>query len=133
MAYIDQTQLEARLSVETVRQILDDDQDGMADGTAVTRICADASSYVAATLQPVYTPWPLTAPYPEEVIRLTLDAAEAYAAKRHPEYVRRDWQKLFQHLDLQLDRLYGQRRSLAQEPPDPVEFVVAYSDARRGW
>jgi phage gp36-like protein len=132
-----QAHLEARLSVETVKQIYDDNNDGSPDSDPIAQLLADAQSYVFEAIEDLYTEdsdWPLTAPYPSAVIRLCLDAAEAYAAKRHPEYVRRDWQALFAHLDIQLDRLRELKRSLGQDPPGPPDDgITVYTDIRRGW
>ena len=137
MSYITEEQLARRLSLETVRQILDDDLDGTPDQNAVNQILDDSRSYIDEGISGLYSDigmWPLEQPYPESVIRLQLDAAEAYAAKRHPEYVRRDWERLFKHVDAQIERLRSYTRSLAADPPGDFDSGIAVvTDAKRGW
>ncbi len=86
-----QEDLEGRLSVEKVRQIYDDNNDGDADTNPIERLRLDAASKVVTKLLPSYPnamSWtPTTAP--NEAKRIALDYAEFYAAQRHPEYVRR--------------------------------------------
>lgn len=92
MPYWDQQDLEARISPETVRQIFDDDYNGNVDGSAIARLQADSDSYVDGFLRGIYT-LPLTV-VPNEVKRLSLDVAVAYAVDRWPDYVRVDGEKL---------------------------------------
>lgn len=128
--YFAQADLENRLSAQVVKQIYDDANIGMASTDPIKRLITDACSYVNETIQPIYLPWPLVAPYPDAVVRLSLDAAEMYAARRHPEYVRHDWEKLKRVLDTDLDKLRKQQRSLGQAPPDPAQTQGAevYAD-----
>lgn len=97
-----QAQLEDRLSAQEVKQIYDDNNDGVPLGGPVTRLLADASSKIAGVLRADYDLDKIQANTPNEVVRLTLDAAEMFAAKRHPEYVRRDWEKLSKALEAEL-------------------------------
>lgn len=101
MADITQEDLEHRLSAAVVRQIFDDDSDGTADEDPVARLLADAISEFYDWLTPVYgaPPWPTV---PEGAKRLQLDFAVAYAAMRHPEYVRRDAKALLEHVHNQI-------------------------------
>jgi len=99
VTYIVTADLEARVSALVVRQILDDDQSGAADTTAVTRVIADAESYVEGFLRGNYDLAAVRAlgtGAPNEVKRLCLDIAVAYLWERHPEYVRADGDKLFE-------------------------------------
>jgi phage gp36-like protein len=135
MAWITKAQLESRISARVVEQIYDDESTGYPEDNVISRLLEDATSYVAEAIEDVYKSseeWPLTSPYPSNVVRLTLDAAEAYAAKRHPEYVKRDWEKCFKHLDLQLDRLREAKRSTGTSAIE-AQPIVGYTDARRGW
>lgn len=125
MAYITQADLEARLSPAVVRQICDDNNDGAPDATVIARLIEDAEAKVESALRNV-TAVPVPAPVPTEVKRLALDAAEAYAAKRHPRHVRRDWEPLMKALDTDLDRIATGKRRLngAPEPTGIHQGVV---------
>lgn len=103
--YITQSQLEARLSAEVVRQIYDDDNNGSADASPIAQLLADASAKVASYLRGIYDLTAVAATPPAEVTRLALDVAVAYAAQRHPEYVRRDWQALMRAAEGDLEKL----------------------------
>lgn len=95
MAIITQADLEARLGVQMVKAILDDDNTGNAESYAVARILEDASSKVLGyALAAGYDLAALSAAPPNELKRLALDAAEALAARRHPEVVRKNWVEL---------------------------------------
>ena len=122
--YITQADLEARLSVEVVKQILDDDNDGAADATPVDQLCKDASSKVAGYLRGTYDLDAVATNTPHEVKRLALDVAVAYAAQRHAEYVRRDWQSLMEQVDKELKALRKAETRLdvvgSPEPPANV-------------
>lgn len=118
MAYISKADLEARLSAVVVRQICDDNNDGAPDTDVIARIIEDASAKVESALRN-FTAVPIPDPVPTEVKRLVLDAAEAYAAKRHPRHVRRDWEPLMRAVDVDLDRLATGRRRL-NGPPEPT-------------
>jgi phage gp36-like protein len=103
--YITKTDLENRLSAEVLVQICDDNNDGTADTGPVARLCADSSSKVAGYLRGTYDLAAVAANPPNEVIRLTLDVAVAYAAQRHGEYVRRDWGPLMKAAEHDLENL----------------------------
>lgn len=95
MAIVTPAEFEARVGVNNVRAILDDDNDGSADANSIVRLLDDASSKVLGyALAAGYDRTALLANPPNELKRLVLDAAEALAAKRHPEIVRRDWRPL---------------------------------------
>lgn len=107
--YITQADIEDRLSAQVVLSIYDDGNVGSPSANPIARLIKDACSMVNGYLFTMYstqmnsTLW--VAPYPAEVIRLTLDAAEALAAKRHPEAVKRDWQPLMKSVRDELDCL----------------------------
>lgn len=95
--FFTQAELETRLSVSVVRRIYDDNNDGTADTTVVDRLREDATSWVSSRLIPTYGLSMLTydsTTVPNEVKRIALDVAAAYAAQRHPEAVTLDWEKL---------------------------------------
>lgn len=120
--YIVTADLEQRISAERLKQIYDDDNNGTADANAVVRLCKDASAKVAGYLRGIYDLTTIAAAPPEEVIRLTLDVAEAYAAKRHPEYVKRDWEKLMRAAESDLGKLRrGETRLDIDGSPEPAK------------
>lgn len=112
-------QLENRLSAAVVARLYDDDNDGEADDDPLEQCLADASSKLDSYLAPLGV-LPLIEPYPNEVIRLELDIAQAYAAQRFPEAVRQDWEKLMAQAEKDLDRLRMGKTMLGQRPPDPA-------------
>lgn len=117
-AYFTQTDLELRLSTEVVKQIYDDDNSGSAKSDAIDALVSDASSKVDSYLRGIYT-LPL-AVVPNEVKRLALDVAVAYAAQRHAEYVRRDWKPLMEQVEKDLEKLrLGKTRLDVQTDPEP--------------
>ncbi len=123
MAYIDQDDLESRVSAAVLRQILDDDLDGTVDAAPLEQLCADATSKVDGVLRNKYPTWPddFASDVPNEVKRLTLDVAVAMLAQRHPEYVRRDWSALMKHAEDELNMLsLGERRLDVDGAPEPA-------------
>ena len=121
--YITKADIEARISPATVRRILDDNNDGEADVTAVDMVIQDAQSYVDARLKGHYSPIPLNkdgGDVPTEVVRLTLDVAVAYMANRHPEYVRRDGMAMLERASKELKELQmAQARLNTDTAPEP--------------
>jgi len=119
--YITKADLESRIGADTVRAIFDEDRDGDADDDKVTRLLKDASAKVAGYLRGIYPLATIAANPPEEVLRLTLDVAEAYAAKRHSEYVQRDWEKLMLAAERDLKSLRrGETRLDVDGSPEPA-------------
>lgn len=117
MAILMQADLEARLSVATVRALYDDDQSGDADAAPVAQLLEDAESYVLGAIWGaggVYV-GAVPDPPPAELKRLCLDAAVAYAAQRFPEVVKRDWQALFEWLKGELKDLRDGVRGLGPQ------------------
>ncbi len=97
MTYIVQADIENRLGVEIVKDILDDDHDGTVDAAVVAQVIQDAEAYVEGFLRGIYDLDVLRAQgtdCPTEIKRLCLDVATAYLWDRHPEYVRADGAKL---------------------------------------
>jgi len=115
---ITRAQLEARVSVRVVRQVLDDNNDGEPDDDPIDSILRDASSYVLEAYYGTFDEVPEEVPAALE--RLALDAAQAYLAIRNPEYVRYDGYRMFERIDKQLDRLVEGKRRVGETPPDPA-------------
>lgn len=123
MAYnplITKAQLEARLSRVLVQRIYDDNDDGDADADPVAALIRDASSKVRGRLGPVFDPETLDENTVDEVVRITLDVAVAYAAQRHPEIVQYDWEALMKQsdADLKMLRLGEANLGTNQSPPE---------------
>lgn len=89
---ITQKQIENRVSKLVLARLLDDDEDGNADTDAVTQLRLDSSGKAASCLAQVYPIDELRGmadgALPDEVVRLTLDVAQAMLAQRHPEFAR---------------------------------------------
>lgn len=102
--FIEEEDLEARLSSATCRRIFDDNNDGEVDFNPLQQLRKDASSKMASVLRGLY-PLPVPTPIDPEIVRLTLDIATWMAAQRHPEVVRKDWEKLKKASDQELDDL----------------------------
>ncbi len=108
-----QDDLEAELSAEVVRQFLDDDNDGDADADPLLRLQERSAGRVIGGLQRTYPAVVAAAEgwqadlddVPERLRSLALDVATAILAKRHPEYVRRDWVKLFKFVNEEIARI----------------------------
>lgn len=119
--YIAKADIEQRLSAPVVKRIYDDDNDGTADADPVNRLCKDASARVAGFLRGIYSLDAVAAAPPEEVIRLTLDVAEALAAKRFPRAVMRDWMPLWKVATDELkDLRNGVTRLDVEGSPEPA-------------
>ncbi len=130
-AYFRREDLEARVSPQTVREVFDDDNTGTPSSTALARLIGDACSKVDSYLQPVYglplvptwddatDPGHLLPIYPTEVVRLALDVAVAMLAQRHPEYVKRDWERLMKAAEDDLMKLRKSTTTLDSAPPEP--------------
>lgn len=120
MADIVKADLENRLSAAVVRQIYDDNSDGTADNDPIAQVIADAISEFYDWLTPVYgaPPW---ATVPDGARRLQLDFAVAFAAMRHPEYVRRDGAALLElaYKQVELHRI-GKKSFGIGTPPEPA-------------
>lgn len=135
--YISQGDLEDRIGAEVLIQIADDNADGAVDttDTALARIVKDAESYVEGFLAPIYSLTALRAlgtGAPNEVLRLCLDVAEAFAIKRHPEYIRGDWKAKLEFARRDLLDIRTQKTQLdittSPEPAANVGGVVRSGD-----
>lgn len=123
--FITKAQFENRLGAKKVKRIYDDNSDGNADTDPINQLRADASSKVRSYLEPMgimvkleplfdQTTGELVAgkTVPEEVVRLTLDTAVAFAAQRHPEVMRQDWVLLMKQCESDLSKLRDGKTSL---------------------
>ena len=130
-AYFTKGDLEDRLSADVVRKCYDDNNIGTADSSPLGRLIRDASSKVDSYLRGMY-PLPL-ATVPNEVQRLALDVAEAFAAKRFPEIVRKDWKELLKQAEKELESLRMGKTRLdvpTGQAPDPPANVGARVGSR---
>lgn len=106
-------ELEAEIGAEVVIQVLDDDNDGVADPAAITRLQVSSAAYVTGGIERVYPT--LTTKIaewqddlslvPPKLKQLALDHAVATLTKRNPSYLRRDWKALIDYVDQQISRV----------------------------
>lgn len=121
MAFWSQADLEARIGAETVRQILDDNVDGTVDSAPLARLQADSDSYVMGFVRGIYTLSELEADTPNELKRLSLDVAVAYAVDRWPDYVRANGERLLERARRDLvDLRNGVTRLDVDGSPEPA-------------
>lgn len=106
-------QLERAMSAEVVRRCLDDLNEGEAAADVVEQLQEDCAAIILARLGPVFPALPsLVATWtadptlvPLRLRMIALDFAHAIMAKRFPTTVRRDFEKLWNHADRQVDRV----------------------------
>jgi phage gp36-like protein len=120
--YITITDLNNRLGVRDVTRFFDDNVDGVADTGPVNAILADACSKVAGGLQGVYPLSALAANPPHEVIRLSLDFAEALCLRRHNEIKPGvEWSEIWKTASHDLEQLRKNAVSLDTDAsPNPA-------------
>ncbi len=120
---ITQADIEARVSARVLAQVYDDDADGVADSAGVALLIEDASSYVLEYYFGNYTGAIDVDAIPKPLRRMALDAAHAYLALRHPEFVRADAKVMFERLDKELKRLREAMTTAIDAPPEPAANV----------
>jgi len=109
-AFITQAQATNRLSAQLLKRLTDDDRDGAGDSAVIAQLIADASSKVAGYCQGIHDLSVISEKAGDdtahEVVRLTLDAFEWMAIKRHPEAARHhDWVELMKANNAELKLL----------------------------
>lgn len=119
--YFTRAQLEARVSAKTVREVLDDNNDGTPDSDVIEQVRKDATSKVDSTLAAVGIVVDMN-DVPYEVTRLSLDVAVAFLAQRHPEVMRKDWVALMAEAERELKALRDNETVLG--PPPAPEAVL---------
>lgn len=121
LPYWSLSDLESRISAEVVRQVLDDNNDGFADETSISRLQADSDSFVEGYLRGIYDLATVRTTTPNQVKRLSLDYAVAQMAKRHPEYVRREFRPLEDAVRAELCEIRSGRVRLdVDSTPEPA-------------
>lgn len=126
LPYWSQTDLEDRVGVEKLRQFLDDNNDGSTDAGPLVRLQSDSDSFVEGYLRGVYSLDACREVKPNQIRRLSLDYAVAQLAKRHPEYVRRDWVQLEDAVKAELcDIRSGKVRLDIETSPEPTALAGA--------
>jgi hypothetical protein len=86
-------------------RLYDDNNDGIADANAVTQLIRDGSAKVLGYIGPVYNVDLIDPLSQAEVVRLTLDVCQAYAAQRHPEILRVEGYKMMAQAEKDLKQL----------------------------
>lgn len=148
--WISPDQVSRRIGRLKVHRTFDDDRDGVADADELDELVLDSCARVAAAIRAsriyrladiIAMPQP-----PREVVRLSLDVAQMYAAKRHPEVIRADWKEMEDAVKAELAALADGAQMLdADTIPDPepepgeevateiVGGIEMDSDMLRGW
>lgn len=145
--FVTQVQLESRLSGKRIKRMYDDDGNGTADLNPVKQLRQDASSKVASYLEPLGIISQMSTYFDgttgevvsgdvtvhPEIIRLTLDVAQAMAAQRHPTIWQIDWCKLMEAAEGDLKNLRDGKTSLggngAPEVANQGAFLVSGNTA----
>lgn len=105
--YITTTDITNRISTQVYNDVFDDDADGTADAAIVTAFADEAESVVEQTIAKTYgqaglaTVRALATTVPVGMKRLILDVFEVRMGRRHPEYIRGEWQQ--RHEDVKAD------------------------------
>lgn len=114
-------QVKRRIGEAECNRIFDDNEDGIADTLILEDIRADASAKIAGALRGIYDLDAVAADPPREVLRLSLDMCKVYAAQRHPEAVRFDWEPLLKSVDRDLAKIRtGEARLDVVGTPEPA-------------
>lgn len=124
-AFITLAQLTARVSESVMLRVLDDNDDGAVDTKVVEQLLVDATSKVRSHIGTIYELSHIAEPaVQEEVVRLTLDVAQAMLAIRFPEAVRVDGYKMMEYADRELKKLREQFTNLGTKAaPEPAATV----------
>jgi hypothetical protein len=113
----------ARIPKSILIECLDRDDDGVEDTVVTDQLIADAESlvrgYAEAIYPDLYTNSALYPPYPNELIRLTLDAFHALLGQRYPEFVRIDGYKMMNEVRKELEMMRKAKTTMGKAPPDP--------------
>lgn len=121
LPYWSETDLTDRISLEVALSCLDDDNSGTISAGPLDRLQKRCDSRIESALRGNYDLDLVRAAPPNQVVELSLDAAVIELAKRHPEYVRRDWADLDEVLERELDKLRsGKRRLDVVGSPEPA-------------
>jgi hypothetical protein len=100
--YVDQTNVTVRLTSRVLIAIFNDEGDGSlstSEEDAIEEFILDAESLVEQQIRKTYKTAGLTwlraqgTSAPRAVKRMVLDLFEVFAYRRHPEYVRAEWQE----------------------------------------
>lgn len=123
-------QLENRIGIEILKRLFDDDNTGQANGNAVQQLCEDASSMIRGGLPKDYDLDTITADAASsnaiELRRITLDAAHAMAAIRHPGALKIDGFGLMERVDQALKNIrMGQATLGTKTSPETSDQTVS--------
>lgn len=117
---ITKAQLIARLGQVQFGRVFDDNNDGQADKLSEEQVRKDASSKVRGAIGPTYTQAQLTAAN-DELIRITLDAAEAMSMRRRPTILKGDWTEVMAQVDKDLKAIRMTMANLGTDgAPEPA-------------
>jgi|688.fasta_scaffold142901_2 phage gp36-like protein len=87
MAYFSQTDLERAIGVSLVLRLLDDDNDGVVDASALGDLIEDADAEVNGYVSALFSVDTLAANPPPAIRRLAVDVGVQLAYLRRPEFI----------------------------------------------
>ena len=120
--YVSDADVSARLSAAVVRRILDDNNDGTADAAAIASLIASSESRFEGAVRDIYSLTALRAAVPGEAKRIVLDLCEAYAARRFPKAMTREWKPIWDACMKDLEDLRSGKFALdVVGSPEPAE------------
>lgn len=118
---ITKAQLVARLGQAQFVRVFDDNNDGVGDRLSELQIRQDASGKVRGAIGLVFDVDQLTEETSYELTRVTLDVAEAMAARRRPTILQMDWVEAMKLANADLDKLRKGMSNLGtKDPPEPA-------------
>jgi len=131
---VGQQELEDRVSKEVVKQVLDDDNDGTADGDPVRSLIGAVEGHILSTLETQYDTDAIVdamtvADASKKLMRtrlmlkgLALDFCEGRIYRRHPEYGRQDGQEQINSAQKILDKLIKTDQTLPGISPQAANL-----------
>lgn len=138
---ITRAMLEARIGTDTLRRLLDYNNDGDADKPSIDQYCEDATSKVRGALGPWYetaTTTASNATTATELRRIALDIALAMLARDFPGAVKGDWVPMMEFADRDLKRIQNGRANLGADSPPAqrsqrARVLPSNRSGGRGW
>lgn len=137
---ITRVQLENRIGADTLRRLLDYNNDGATDKASLDQYCEDATSQVRGSLGPWYETAMTTAANAAtatELRRIGLDIAIAMLARDFPGATKWDWVPMMEFAERSLKRIQNGRANLGTDGPPAQRSqrarVVSARNSGRGW
>jgi hypothetical protein len=134
--------IEGRVGADTLRRILDYNNDGATDPAAVLRFCEDATSKIRGALGPWYDTATSTAANADtatELRRIAIDAVLAMIARDFPNSSGWDWISRMEQVDRDLKMIRNGRADLGGGVAPPAQrsqrarVLPTNRSGGRGW